>query len=95
MDKLAADVVASGITTVAGDVLVDERLWEPFQTKEGVVTPIMVNDNLLDMIVTAGPAVGDPAAIAVRPATAYLEVVNEVVTIAADGDATGAGRGRG
>ncbi len=88
LDKLAADVVASGITTVAGDVLVDERLWEPFQTKEGVVTPIMVNDNLLDMVVTAGPAAGDPGAIAVRPATAYFEVVNEVVTTAADGDAT-------
>ena len=87
LDQLAAEVVASGITTVEGDVLVDERLWEPFVTKEGVLTPIMVNDNLLDMIVTPGAAAGDPAAIAVRPATAYFEVDNQVTTTAAGGDA--------
>jgi D-alanyl-D-alanine carboxypeptidase/D-alanyl-D-alanine-endopeptidase (penicillin-binding protein 4) len=86
LDDLAAQVVASGVTTVAGDVLVDERLWEPFETKEGVVTPIMVNDNLLDVRVDAGTAAGAPAATQVIPTTGYFQVVNEVTTTA-DGEA--------
>ena len=47
LDDLARQVKASGITAVSGDVLVNDKLWDLYQTKEGVVTSIMVNDNLL------------------------------------------------
>jgi len=87
LDKLAGQVAAAGITSVKGDVLVDDRLWSPYQTKEGVVTPIMVNDNLIDMRATPGAAAGDPAAMTVRPQTAYFTVVNQVVTTPAGGEA--------
>jgi D-alanyl-D-alanine carboxypeptidase/D-alanyl-D-alanine-endopeptidase (penicillin-binding protein 4) len=87
LNTLAAQVAAAGITTVDGDVLVDDRLWEPFETKEGVVTPLTVNDNLLDIQLRAGTAAGEPASLTAIPTTAYFEVINEVTTVAADGEA--------
>ena len=85
LDALAADVASSEITSIDGDVLVDGRLWEPFTTKEGVVTSAVVNDNLFDITVTPAASAGDPAVLAARPETAYFEVVNQVETTA-DGD---------
>lgn len=87
LDGLAVDIASSGITNVDGDVLVDDRLWEPFTTKEGVVTSAVVNDNLLDITVSAAASAGQPAVLAARPETAYFEVVNHVETTA-DGDTT-------
>ena len=87
LNQLAAQVAAAGITSVDGDVLVDDRLWEPFETKEGVVTPMTVNDNLLDIQLRPGAAAGDRPALSTIPTTAYFEVVNEVTTSAAGGEA--------
>jgi D-alanyl-D-alanine carboxypeptidase/D-alanyl-D-alanine-endopeptidase (penicillin-binding protein 4) len=83
LDDLAAQVAAAGITSIDGDVLVDDRLWDPYDSKEGVVSPIMVNDNLVDIEVSPGAAEGDPATLTVRPETAFFDVVNEVTTVAA------------
>ncbi|MCE5292103.1 MAG: D-alanyl-D-alanine carboxypeptidase/D-alanyl-D-alanine-endopeptidase [Nocardiaceae bacterium] len=88
LDKLAKEVAAKGITSVEGDVLVDDKLWEPFQTKEGVVTSIMVNDNLLDILVNPGATAGDPATMVTRPQTGFFEVVNETKTSASGSDST-------
>lgn len=87
LNALAAQVAAAGITAVNGDVLVDDRLWEPFETKEGVVTPMTVNDNLLDIQVRPGATAGERASFTTVPTTAYFEVVDEVTTIAAGGEA--------
>jgi serine-type D-Ala-D-Ala carboxypeptidase/endopeptidase (penicillin-binding protein 4) len=38
LDKLASEVKAAGITSIKGDVLVNDKLWNPFMTKEGAVT---------------------------------------------------------
>lgn len=87
LDALAEQVAAAGITSVSGDVLVDDRLWDAYETKEGVVTSVMVNDNLLDVEVRPGAAVGDPAILEARPETAFFDIVNEVTTSEGDGDA--------
>lgn len=88
LDKLAGEVAAKGITSVQGDVLVNDKLWDPFETKEGVVTPIMVNDNLLDIVVNPGAKAGDPVTMATIPQTKYFDVVNQGVTTAAGSEAT-------
>lgn len=87
LDRLAAQVRDAGITQVSGDVLVDDRLWEPYESKEGVVTPIMVNDNLLDIVATPAATAGAKATLDVRPGTAYFTVVNQVDTVPAGGEA--------
>jgi D-alanyl-D-alanine carboxypeptidase/D-alanyl-D-alanine-endopeptidase (penicillin-binding protein 4) len=88
LDALAQEVRAAGITSIQGDVLVDDTLWEPYATKEGELTSIMVNDNLLDILVNPGAAAGDPATISTIPQTAYFDVVNQAVTTAEGTDAT-------
>lgn len=88
LDKLAAEVKAAGISSVNGDVLVDDRLWDPFTTKEGVVTSIMVNDNLLDVLITPGTMPGDPVTVDTLPKTKFFSVDNQATTAAAGGKST-------
>jgi D-alanyl-D-alanine carboxypeptidase/D-alanyl-D-alanine-endopeptidase (penicillin-binding protein 4) len=82
---LARQVRDSGIRTVEGDVLIDDRLFAPaFGTGSGpkIVTPIMVNDNVLDVLVAPGKAVGEPASARVRPENGFIHVDVQVQTTA-------------
>ncbi|AXH35176.1 D-alanyl-D-alanine carboxypeptidase/D-alanyl-D-alanine-endopeptidase [Humibacter sp. BT305] len=83
LDELARQVAASGITRVGGDVLVDDRLWDPVVLDEVPITPIVVNDNLLDLLVTPG-AEGSPATATSRPQTSAYRVTVDVTTGAPD-----------
>src|SRR6185503_11633941 len=49
IDQLAAQVKAAGITSVKGDVAVDDRFFKPYRVPNGnlLVTPVMVNENLV------------------------------------------------
>src|SRR5262249_51263057 len=82
LNHLARQVKAAGIAAVSGDVLIDDRL---FQREGGsgsgprIVTPIVVNDNIVDVTVTPGASGGDPATIKVRPETALYTVESKVV----------------
>lgn len=73
--SLAKQVKAAGITHVGGEVLIDARLFAPARgtgTGPAAVSPVMVNDNMIDLVITPGDTVGDPAKITVRPESAYL-----------------------
>jgi PBP4 family serine-type D-alanyl-D-alanine carboxypeptidase len=89
--ELAGQVVKSGIKSIDGRVLVDASLF-PDQGPEGgtgcIVSPIVVNDNLVDVIVTPGKNPGDPVAISVSPQTAYVTFVNKAATAGPKADAT-------
>jgi D-alanyl-D-alanine carboxypeptidase/D-alanyl-D-alanine-endopeptidase (penicillin-binding protein 4) len=84
LDELARQVAANGVTRVDGDVLIDTSLWETFLGQEGPTPPIYVNDNIVDVQVTAADE-GERAAIEVTPQTEYFTVTSEVETVAADG----------
>jgi len=86
IDDLAAQVKASGIDTVTGDVVVDDRLFQGELAGEPI-TPIVVNQNLIDVLVTPG-AVGEPATVEMTPAVAPWHIVGEVETVAAGEDAS-------
>jgi serine-type D-Ala-D-Ala carboxypeptidase/endopeptidase (penicillin-binding protein 4) len=88
LDKLAREVKAAGITSINGDVLVNDKLWNPYMTKEGVVTSIMVNDNLFDILVNPGAKAGDPISIDTRPKTQFFTVDNQATTSATNGEST-------
>lgn len=88
LDHLAREVQAAGIKKIAGDVVVDSRLFERADSSgsgPGKVSPIMINDNLVDVVVAPGKAAGEPAAVTISPATQYLAVDAQVET-AADGE---------
>ena len=84
LDDLAAQVAASGATSIDGEVLIDDRLFETWDSRRGVIAPLVINDNLLSVL-TSPTDVGDPASIETIPATAAFEIVDDVTTVA-DGE---------
>jgi PBP4 family serine-type D-alanyl-D-alanine carboxypeptidase len=81
--ELATQVAERGIRGVEGRVLVDVSLFPEGQRELGtgvVISPIVVNDNLIDMTVGPGAAPDAPAAFASSPATAYVRFVNQIKT---------------
>jgi D-alanyl-D-alanine carboxypeptidase/D-alanyl-D-alanine-endopeptidase (penicillin-binding protein 4) len=82
LDRLAEQVKASGIVK-ASDVIVDARLWEQMAKDDYVLSPIMINDNVVDL--TTIPAKeGEPATLEWRPMTAFYDVRTAVQTVAKD-----------
>src|SRR5215213_144089 len=89
LDDLAQQVRASGIQTVTGDVIVDDRLFESFRVPNQhlLITPIMVNENMVD--VTVGPTqAGQAASLDWRPRTAAFSVQGKATTVAEGAPAT-------
>jgi D-alanyl-D-alanine carboxypeptidase/D-alanyl-D-alanine-endopeptidase (penicillin-binding protein 4) len=87
LDDLAQQVAAR-ITEVKGEVLVDDRLFAKTRaTGSGpeVVAPILVNDNVIDLIITPGAKEGDPATVKMRPETQYFQMDADVRTGKEDG----------
>jgi D-alanyl-D-alanine carboxypeptidase/D-alanyl-D-alanine-endopeptidase (penicillin-binding protein 4) len=83
LDELAQQVAKSGITEVMGEILVDDRLFNRSHstgTGPDIITSIIVNDNMLDIIVTPGKRPGDAATVKIRPETSYYQVDAEVRT---------------
>ncbi|MBN2057760.1 MAG: D-alanyl-D-alanine carboxypeptidase/D-alanyl-D-alanine-endopeptidase [Candidatus Saganbacteria bacterium] len=74
LDQLAAQVKASGISKVMGDIIIDTRLY-PIARRPGghFLSPISINDNLIDFSITpTGP--GQPARVTWRPFTEFYDV---------------------
>jgi len=86
IDALARQVRASGIRQVAGDVVIDDRLFitRDLGENDGPVSPIVVNNNLIDLVTTP-TAPGRPAAVRMRPVVAPWSVENKVRTVSSQG----------
>lgn len=84
IDRLARQVRAAGIRSVSGDVVVDDRLFRTVDTANGPVTPIVVNNNLIDFTTTPGK-VGKTASVVMRPKVAPWTVTSHVRTVARGG----------
>ncbi len=84
--QLAKDVAAKGVRRIEGRVLVDASLF-PDGAREGgtdvVISSIVVNDNVIDLIGRPGAKIGDPLILETSPHTSYVTFVNHVVTAAA------------
>jgi D-alanyl-D-alanine carboxypeptidase/D-alanyl-D-alanine-endopeptidase (penicillin-binding protein 4) len=84
LDQLAGMVRASGITQVDGNVVIDDRLFAPYDGfTDKDITPIWVNENLIDVLVRP-TVVGQPASFTQRPMTATYSVTSQVTTVATD-----------
>jgi len=81
LNDLARQVAKSGVKRVEGEVLIDERLFEAANQpyKDSPLTPMMINDNLVDVIVTPGEE-GQPAKLDWRPRDGQTEIENHVTT---------------
>ena len=85
LDTLAQQVRRSGIRSVGGDVVIDDRL---FRTEDlgfnGPVSPIVINNNLIDVVVSPTSS-GRPARISTRALVAPWKVRNNVRTVKSGG----------
>lgn len=86
LDRLAAQVVASGIKKVSGDVIIDDRLFAQFRVPNQLlqITPIIINDNRIDVTILPTKP-GQKARVEWRPHTAAFKVTADVMTVAAGG----------
>jgi D-alanyl-D-alanine carboxypeptidase/D-alanyl-D-alanine-endopeptidase (penicillin-binding protein 4) len=84
--ELAGQVAAKGIRRIRGRVIVDASLFRGGDPEGGtgvIISPVAINDNVVDVIVTPGKAAGAPATVTVSPLTAYVRVTAQITTGAA------------
>lgn len=85
---LAAQVAARGVRRVKGDVVVDTSMFRQEPAPAGgfpiTASPMMINDNVIDITTSPGRRAGSRARIELSPRTSYLRIVNRVRTIADD-----------
>ncbi|WP_234367488.1 D-alanyl-D-alanine carboxypeptidase/D-alanyl-D-alanine endopeptidase [Streptomyces pluripotens] len=81
LNSLAEQVRSSGITHVNGDVVIDDRLFAPDPALVTDPTPIIINDNLIDILSTPTQP-GQQATFTWRPQTARNKVSYHVMTVA-------------
>ncbi len=83
--QLARDVFARGIRKIDGHVYVDATLL-PDAGREGgtdvVMSSIIVNDNVIDLVAKPGSKPGDPVQLSVSPQTSSIKFVNGLTTSA-------------
>src|SRR5260221_8789438 len=81
--QLGKDIAARGLRKIEGRILVDASLF-PDGPREGgtsvVMSSIMVNDNVIDLIITPAAKPGDAAAFISTPQTSYIKFLNHVTT---------------
>src|SRR5467141_517803 len=85
--QLAKDVAAKEIRKIEGRVLIDATLF-PDGPREGgtevVMSSIMINDNVIDLLAKPGAKVGDPIVLDSSPQTSYIRFVNHVISSPVD-----------
>jgi serine-type D-Ala-D-Ala carboxypeptidase/endopeptidase (penicillin-binding protein 4) len=82
LDELAQQV-AAGIKEVKGEVLVDDRLFGRTRSSGSgpeIVSPVLVNDNVVDLTITPASKSGEPATVKMRPETGFLQMDADVRT---------------
>ncbi len=87
--ELASKVKASGIRRINGRVMVDASLFPEGAKELGtriVISPMVVNDNVIDVMVSPGTREGELSTLAISPQTSYVTITNQVKTVAPGGE---------
>ncbi len=88
--QVAAQIAQKGIKAVKGRVLVDATLFREGSRELGtnvVISPIVVNDNVIDVIAEPGDKEGAPVNLQISPQTSYVRFINQATTGTADSKA--------
>jgi D-alanyl-D-alanine carboxypeptidase/D-alanyl-D-alanine-endopeptidase (penicillin-binding protein 4) len=83
LNDLAQQIAAAGIRKIVGQVLVDASLYPEGDRELGTgvaISPVMVNDNLVDAVISPGPSVGAKANVRISPQPSYIRYVNMMKT---------------
>jgi D-alanyl-D-alanine carboxypeptidase/D-alanyl-D-alanine-endopeptidase (penicillin-binding protein 4) len=88
LTSLAKQVKEAGIKRIDGEVLIDDRLFAKAKgsgSGPDLLTPIAVNDNVVDVLITPADKAGDPAVVKIRPQTSLVQMDARVTTAAERG----------
>jgi D-alanyl-D-alanine carboxypeptidase/D-alanyl-D-alanine-endopeptidase (penicillin-binding protein 4) len=83
LNDLAQQIAAAGIRKVDGQILVDASLFPEGDRELGtgvVISPVMVNDNVVDAMISPGVSAGQKANVHISPQPAYIRYINAVTT---------------
>jgi PBP4 family serine-type D-alanyl-D-alanine carboxypeptidase len=81
--EFAQQIAAKGIKRVEGRLLVDNTLFPEGERELGTgvaISPIVVNDNLIDVVVSPGASEDAPVQWKIAPQTSYVTFVNHAKT---------------
>jgi len=79
INDLAKQIYQLGLREIIGDVLIDDRLFEIIEKRGMSLSPIMINENLIDIV--ANPTiVGEKARLTWRPQIPEFAIENQLVT---------------
>jgi D-alanyl-D-alanine carboxypeptidase/D-alanyl-D-alanine-endopeptidase (penicillin-binding protein 4) len=84
LKELAKQIAAAGVKRIDGEVLIDDRLFERSHgsgSGPDHLTPIVVNDNVVDVLVTPAEKAGEPAKVVLRPETSFVQMDAQVTTV--------------
>jgi D-alanyl-D-alanine carboxypeptidase/D-alanyl-D-alanine-endopeptidase (penicillin-binding protein 4) len=88
--ELAIGILKNDIWRIRGKVIVDASLFPSNQVEPGThatISPVVLNDNVIDVRAAPANTVGAPVSIEVLPALPYLKVINKARTGKPDSDA--------
>lgn len=80
LNDLAKQIYEKGIRTINGDVLIDDRLFKVTEKRDMLLSPILINENLIDFIINPGE-INKEANLTWRPQVEGYTVKNELKTV--------------
>jgi D-alanyl-D-alanine carboxypeptidase/D-alanyl-D-alanine-endopeptidase (penicillin-binding protein 4) len=86
LDHLAREAQSAGIREVTGDVIIDDRVFEPAEaTGSGPrrISAILINDNVIDVLAAPAAKAGEAATVTFRPVTQVATFDAQVATVEA------------
>ncbi|MBA2369850.1 MAG: D-alanyl-D-alanine carboxypeptidase/D-alanyl-D-alanine-endopeptidase [Candidatus Protochlamydia sp.] len=79
LNELAKQIRQRGIKQIEGDILIDDRLFTTVTKRDMALSPMMLNENLIDIIISPSSE-GQPAYLTWRPMVPGYRVINEVIS---------------
>jgi D-alanyl-D-alanine carboxypeptidase/D-alanyl-D-alanine-endopeptidase (penicillin-binding protein 4) len=81
LNEMAKQLYQKGLRKITGDVVIDDSLFETIEKRDFVLSPIMINENLIDIIINPG-TLGQPGNVTWRPEVPGYTVENQTQTVA-------------
>ena len=85
IQELANQIAAKGIKKITGHVIVDATLFAEGDPEGGtgaIISPVVINDNCVDLTLAPCPSAGAPVTMTVSPDTRYVKFLNGMKTSA-------------
>ncbi|CDR35258.1 D-alanyl-D-alanine carboxypeptidase/D-alanyl-D-alanine-endopeptidase [Criblamydia sequanensis] len=83
INDLAKQIRDKGLSEIEGNILIDVRLFETTEKRGMTLSPIMINENLIDFVINP-TEIGEQAHLFFRPVVKGYSVDNQIKTVAKD-----------